>query len=745
MNLCAFPMLMSAALAVTTLTTPASAARSTPQFSGFIKDWVIVGPFENPARSGSADRGAFDTDYLLPIGGEAKATITPDTVVKAQTPGAPDVSAQRVQHSGDLLDFAQHYAITDHKLAYAYAELNAPEDQEAVFFLGSDDGVKVFVNGKNVFETLPFPGRGYVPRQDRITVRLHKGTNTVLAKVENALLAWSLGMEAFGGKEAEDILAVFKRAEDIRSFQNQELIPATFWPGYGFSAADGVFPKIVWRDADRVRELVGDLPFTVRWFDKDLNEVKAPKAPGRYGAYIEGKTKDGMVVKRAMTFCGVSPDSLFGSDWGLNVPYLGSPIDPAVWKEQQTLTTQAAGNVFRESLVGTAGGASVLAALMDSKPTGAAAGVLDGPDIKFDDYHLALRLKLEKRANKVKPLALPKTVTGPPAVVIHTGTPAAAGFKPDAKERIDAVCRQWAEDSGEPFTILVARHGVIVTHEAFGKSPEGTPLTTDFRHNVASITKAVSGMLFSQFVDQGFTAIDDPIGKVLPGFPTKGKKALTFRHLFTHMSGLAGHGEWGGIHNPYLDNVVLNGLEALNPGKTQLYNGMGYDLAGKAMEAMTGKSIIRLFHDNLYSPLGVGDVPMADLAYGAQLTALQLGTLGQVLANHGRYGDKQFISEETFAQTLPRSLKEFYPNVDVEWGIGLVWYRETKTGAPANSTDPKDLILGKRVIGHGSATSCVLRVDLDNDLVIAQIRATAGPQYDVYLPQFLTAVADAMQ
>ncbi|HEY3412353.1 MAG TPA: serine hydrolase domain-containing protein [Armatimonadota bacterium] len=742
MSIGTLPLLIPAVIAVSAIAAPALAAETPPPFSGFIKDWVIIGPFQNPERSGPDDRGAFDTDYLSPIGGEAKARIRPETTLA--TPGGDTVSAKSVRLSGNTLDFALHYPFTDHKLAYAYAELNAPADQEAVFFLGSDDGVKVFVNGKNVFETLLFPGRGYVARQDRFNVRLRKGTNTILAKVENATGAWVLGMEAFTGKEAEDITLALKKAEDNRDFQNQEVVPATMWPGYAFSAEEGRFPRIVWRDVDHVRELAGDVPLTVRWFDKDLNEVKAPKAPGRYGAYIEGKTKDGMVVKRAMTFCGVSAASLFGAEWGLDVPYLGSPIDPKVWDEQRINVANAAGGIFRESFLSSQAGAGVLAALIDAKPTGSPAGVLDGPDVKYDDYHLALRLKLEKRADKVRPLAPPKTVSGSPAEVLHAGTPAEAGVKADAKERIDAVCRKWAEDSGEPFTILVARHGAIITHQAFGKSADGTPLPLDYRHDVASITKAVSGMLFSQFVDQGFTAIDDPIGKYLPGFPTKGKKALTFRHLFTHTSGLAGHGEWGGIHNPYLDNVVLNGLDSLDPGAAHNYNGMGYDLAGKAMEAMTGKSIIRLFHDNLYRPLGIGDVPMADLAYGARLTAYQLGALGQVLANHGRYGDKQFVSEETFAQMLPRSLKEFYPEVDVEWGIGLTWFRETKPGAPTNSTDPKDMILGNRVIGHGSATACILRVDLDHELVIAQIRATAGPKYDEYLKQFLTSVADSL-
>ena len=220
-------------------------------------------------------------------------------------------------------------------------------------------------------------------------------------------------------------------------------------------------------------------------------------------------------------------------------------------------------------------------------------------------------------------------------------------------------------------------------------------------------------------------------GSVHPGVPGAGKsEGRTGIRKLVSADSL-------GIHNPYLDNVALNGLDYIHPGRAQIYNGTGYDLAAKAMEYMTGKSIVRLSHEDLFRPMGINDVPVNDCAFGGNFTAHELGILGQCLANHGRYGDKQLISEETFQQLLPVPLSKYYPGLDLEWGIGLTWFREQKPGS-------KDLIFGEHVIGHGSASSCILRVDPDNDLVIAQIRKTAGEKYDEYSEKFFTTIADSL-
>lgn len=713
-------------------------AAASLQPEGYIKQWTILGPFANPERAQDAkDRGAFDLDYLKSIGGETKAKIGPNTAISA-------VKAKSVKLSGDLLDFRAQYTDTDHKLAYAYTEIQSTTDQKALLFLGSDDGVKVWVNGRPALDVLPPMGRGCIARSDNFITRLHKGTNSILVKVENGLGDWSLIMEAYAGAEADRILAEMKADDDARAFQRQELGLASGWPGYAFWPEWGGIPRIIWRDADTVRKLEGDVPLKVRWFDANLNEAKSPDKPGRYAAYIEGKLKDGTPVRRAMTFlCDQSGTGLW-QNLKLQPPYPGRPIDPQAWKEQEELSAREAGQLYNDSLWNTQDGAIYLAALLEAKPAGKQLTVTESPQVINDEFQLALKLKLLGVTGKTKPLAAPKHLDKP-APVIHEGSLGEAGMKPDAKEKIDTLCRKWAEDSGEPFTILVARHGVIVTEAAFGSRPDGTPVGLDYRTDVMSITKAVTGMLFSQFLDQCRVKLDDPIGNVVPGFPTKGEHMLTYRHLFTHTSGLEGHGEWGGIHNPYLDNVVLNGLSGLHPGRAHLYNGMGYDLGAKAMEYMTGKSIVRLFHDNLFRPLGINDVQVDDCAYGAHPTAHELGILAQFLVNHGRYGDKQFISEETFNKLLPEDLSKYYPSVQVNWGIGLTWMPEHKPGTPPMSLDPKDLIFGVHTVGHGSASACILRADLDHDLVVVQIRKTAGPKYSEYGMQFFQIIADSMQ
>ena len=54
---------------------------------------------------------------------------------------------------------------------------------------------------------------------------------------------------------------------------------------------------------------------------------------------------------------------------------------------------------------------------------------------------------------------------------------------------------------------------------------------------------------------------------------------------------------------------------------------MGYDLTAKAMELTTGMCAMRLYHDALFEPLGIGDVPMEIASSGAQPTAMQLAVL----------------------------------------------------------------------------------------------------------------------
>ena len=347
---------------------------------------------------------------------------------------------------------------------------------------------------------------------------------------------------------------------------------------------------------------------------------------------------------------------------------------------------------------------------------------------RHDAHHLAIELRVLNLSDKVRPL--PRPATRPTsAPVLRDGTPADAGVAPGTKEAIDALCRQWAADTDEPFVTLVARRGVIVTHEAFGVDAQTKqPVTLGYRADVASITKTITALLFARVVDQGVVRLDDPVSVAFPDYPRNSPHVPTFRQCLTHTSGLSGHGDFDGVRNPHFENVVLNGIDANEPGKAYVYSGAGFDLTAKAVETLTGTPWRQLYQDHLFGPLGIRNVPMVHASAGAQCTARDLAALAQLLLNRGSYGPQQLFSEETYRQLLPEPLSRRHPGITEVEGIGM-HYMPTPPGT-----------LSAKTLGHGSLSGTTFLVDPERDLVVIQLRRQHGPRHGDYFPKFLQTI-----
>jgi hypothetical protein len=149
--------------------------------------------------------------------------------------------------------------------------------------------------------------------------------------------------------------------------------------------------------------------------------------------------------------------------------------------------------------------------------------------------------------------------------------------------------------------------------------------------------------------------------------------------------------------------------------------------------------------ENFFDPLDAKNTFLEeDLGFSCNGTAYDFAVIGQLLLNEGSYGDLKFFSPATFDKLLPKHLKQFYPDINVVWGIGLTWMRQGHPDAGKNGLPKDKTILSKNIIGHGSATSAILRVDLDNDLVIAQTRRRGSKAYDKYLAKFLMAIENGL-
>jgi len=156
----------------------------------FMKTWLVLGPlpvFESDARPQDleAQKKAFATDFLTQHAGEAG--IRPRAGL-AHTITGKEHQWQLVESKSDVVNLMPHEGPKDFAIAYAWAEIELPESRPALLGLGSDDAVKVWLNGKLVHEN--WTARGVVKDDDLVRVDLEKGTNRLLLKIQNQQGPW---------------------------------------------------------------------------------------------------------------------------------------------------------------------------------------------------------------------------------------------------------------------------------------------------------------------------------------------------------------------------------------------------------------------------------------------------------------------------------------------------------------------------------------------------------------------------
>jgi hypothetical protein len=149
--------------------------------------WLILGPI--PVVEGGTDQvsegqqqQAFKTDYLNPA-----AMIQ---VEEGQTQIIHDKTYQwQVVHPEDqTVNLDQLFDSADYVSAYAFTTIDTPEEQKALLGVGSDDGVRIWLNGELVHDN--WVPRGLLLDDDVVPVTLKKGSNHLLLKVQDIQQGW---------------------------------------------------------------------------------------------------------------------------------------------------------------------------------------------------------------------------------------------------------------------------------------------------------------------------------------------------------------------------------------------------------------------------------------------------------------------------------------------------------------------------------------------------------------------------
>ena len=106
-----------------------------------------------------------------------------------------------------------------------------------------------------------------------------------------------------------------------------------------------------------------------------------------------------------------------------------------------------------------------------------------------------------------------------------------------ARDQIDSLLNKHHEGGEFNGVVLVADHGHVVYHDAFGiSSADGrTDLIPESSFRLASVAKAFTGMAIMLLHESGQLNYDDDVREFLDGFPYEG---VSVRHLLHHTSGL---------------------------------------------------------------------------------------------------------------------------------------------------------------------------------------------------------------
>jgi hypothetical protein len=139
------------------------------KYEGHILQWVGAGPFTEKGKDGPAV-------YATPF--------------EPEKPGARGVKWQPITKGiGSWeINLEATFGGLDYCAAYLRTRVWSETDQDALLELGSDDGIKAWLNGKLVFDR--WSEHGAAPRQERVPVKLARGWNELMLKVVDQQGGW---------------------------------------------------------------------------------------------------------------------------------------------------------------------------------------------------------------------------------------------------------------------------------------------------------------------------------------------------------------------------------------------------------------------------------------------------------------------------------------------------------------------------------------------------------------------------
>jgi CubicO group peptidase (beta-lactamase class C family) len=167
----------------------------------FMRKWLILGPVPVAGKGAgepneAEQKKAFAEDWFAGHGGAAG--VAPVAGMK-QKVGGRELEWRWVESKEDIVDLKAATGGGNFAIVYAWVEVELPQKTKCLLGIGSDDAVKVWLNGRVLHEH--WVGRVTQRDDDLVSAEFERGKNRLLLKVQNMQGEWSficrrMGLEA---------------------------------------------------------------------------------------------------------------------------------------------------------------------------------------------------------------------------------------------------------------------------------------------------------------------------------------------------------------------------------------------------------------------------------------------------------------------------------------------------------------------------------------------------------------------
>lgn len=235
--------------------------------------------------------------------------------------------------------------------------------------------------------------------------------------------------------------------------------------------------------------------------------------------------------------------------------------------------------------------------------------------------------------------------------------PEDVGISSERLARIRPAMQKFIDEKKDPnFITMVIRHGKIVHYEAQGYMDfeSKKPVQKDTIYRLWSNTKPMTGVATMMCLEEGLLNLDDPLSKYIPAFrnpvvrvldppktqetgrtPTTGKtptvpanREVTIRDCLRNTTGFATVNNAPIQYLTEFPEVFPNKRWFVGPDKvvsveeaveiqaklpleshpgTRFEYQVGYPVAGRVLEIVTGKNLSELYEERIFKPLGMKD------------------------------------------------------------------------------------------------------------------------------------------